>query len=500
MAIGDLVANLSVNSQPWTKGLNKASSGARSWVGSISSIVAPVAGLMAGVWGAKTSVAAYSESITQARKLESVLTATGGAAGLTGQQIADYAAELQSVTNFEDDATVGAAAMLAAFTNVRGDVFKDALASAQDMSVVLGTDLQTNVALLGKALNDPVDGLAKLARAGVQFSEAQKQQIEQMQHSGDLLGAQGVILDAVAGKFGGAAQATADPMKQLANTVGDVAEGIGSLMLPALSVGASALSDLMGTAVNAGTTMRDFGIEAAVQLSHFGSYLVLTATQAELFGVQLVNGIGHFFTDEMPAYLDWFGNNWQNLFVDIASNTLTIFENMGTNIRDAMGKIWDYIASGGKTKLELSWQSLTEGFVKTVADLPDIPERVASDYEKSLMSSIDAQTENLVTSMQEQRDKLTEQFSPLNASPTAGTAGDLTDLSKPDKEKTLHEKRSENKAILAGSSEAASIMLRGINGTSNDPKLTEQKKTNQKLDQLVTVTKSNKPAEPKIIE
>lgn len=462
-------------------------------------MVAPVAGLMAGVWGAKSSVAAYSASIAQARKLESVLTATGGAAGLTGQEIADYAAELQSVTNFEDDATVGAAALLASFTNIRGDVFKDALASAQDMSVVLGTDLQSNVALLGKALNDPVDGLAKLARAGVQFTESQKQQIEAMQQSGDLLGAQGVILDAVAGKFGGAAQATADPMKQLANTVGDVAEGIGSLMLPALSVGATALSDLMGVAVGAGTTMRDFGIEAAVQLSHFGAYLVLAATQAELFGHQLVGGIGHFFTDEMPAYLDWFGNNWQQLFVDIASNTLTIFENMGSNIRDAMTAIWDYIASGGKTKLELSWTPLTEGFVKTVADLPDIPERVASDYEKSLMSSIEAQTENLVTSMQDQRDKLTAQFTPLGNAALAGVGTDLVDLSKPGKEKSASEKRQENKAILAGSSEAASIMLRGVNGNGNDPKLTEAKKTNQQLGKLIDVTKANKP-EPKIID
>jgi hypothetical protein len=442
---------------------------------------------MAGVWGAKTSVAAYSESITQARKLESVLTATGGAAGLTGQEIADYAAQLQSVTNFEDDATVGAAALLASFTNIRGDVFKDALASAQDMSVVLGTDLQSNVALLGKALNDPVDGLSKLARAGVQFTESQKQQIEALQQSGDMLGAQGIILEAVSGKFGGAAQATADPLKQLSNTIGDVAEGIGSLMLPALSVGASALSDLMGVAVGAGTTMRDFGIEAAVQLSHLGAYLVLAATQAELFGYQLVGGIGHFFTDEMPAYLDWFGNNWQQLFVDIASNTLTIFENMGSNIRDAMTAIWDYIASGGKTKLELSWKPLTEGFIKTVADMPDIPDRVVSDYEQSLTLSIGAQTENLATSMQEQRDKLTAQFSPLKTSAVGGAPTDIVDLSKSDAEKTVKDKKSENKAVLAGSSEAASIMLRGVGGNSAGPEkiqkdqLTQLKKIHASL-------------------
>ena len=361
------------------------------------------------------------------------------------------------------------------------------MASAQDMSVVLGTDLQSNVALLGKALNDPVDGLSKLARAGVQFTESQKQQIEALQQSGDMLGAQGIILEAVSGKFGGAAQATADPLKQLSNTIGDVAEGIGSLMLPALSVGASALSDLMGVAVGAGTTMRDFGIEAAVQLSHLGAYLVLAATQAELFGYQLVGGIGHFFTDEMPAYLDWFGNNWQQLFVDIASNTLTIFENMGSNIRDAMTAIWDYIASGGKTKLELSWKPLTEGFIKTVADMPDIPDRVVSDYEQSLTLSIGAQTENLATSMQEQRDKLTAQFSPLKTSAVGGAPTDIVDLSKSDAEKTVKDKKSENKAVLAGSSEAASIMLRGVGGNSAGPEkiqkdqLTQLKKIHASL-------------------
>ena len=72
---------------------------------------------------------------------------------------------------------------------------------------------------------------------------------------------------------------------------------------------------------------------------------------------------------------------------------------------------------------------------------------------------------------------------------------------KNDSKKTKSKKQEDNEATLEGSKKTAELLLRGVNGTaSTDPSVTEQKKTNQKLDQLVTVTKSNKPAEPKIID
>lgn len=465
--LGDLVATLGVNSQPWSKGIATARGQWNSFKGGLASSIAPLAGMLGSIWGAKASVSAFNESLKSQRTLESVLTATGGAAGLTGQQIADYAGELQSLTNFEGDATVAAAAMLAAFTNVRGDVFKDTLAAAQDMTVVLGGDLPANVKLLGKALNDPVAGIAKLGKAGIQFTTDQQAQITALQKSGDLLGAQGVILDAVASKFGGAAKATADPMQQLSNTVGDVAENIGALLLPAITVGADALSGLFGTIVGGGETFVDLGVEAAVQLSHIGAQLVLAATKGELFALQIGGSIGHFFMEALPRYLDWFAANWQNIFVTVASNTLTVFENLGANIRNAMTAIWDYIASGGTKKLELSWTPLTTGFINTIEALPDIPDRVASDVEKSLAQSIIDQGDLLAESMQAQRDKLKSQFTPSGSADLAKTvAPEVDEFNAPPKEQAA--KSSMNQLAMRGSAEAAKILLSGTGAKTQE--------------------------------
>jgi hypothetical protein len=291
------------------------------------------------------------------------------------------------------------------------------------------------------------------------------------------------------GKFGGAAKASADPIKQLQNTFGDVAEGIGSLLLPALTVGANALSGLLSIVTSGAGTFAEFGIEAAVQLSHIGEYIVLAATQWELFFVQIGEGASHFFTQSIPAYLDWFSSNWQNIFVTVAANTLTIFENLGANIIDAMTKIWDFIASGGTAKLELAWTPLTTGFINTIDSLPDIPDRVVGEFEKSLMASIESQSETLATSMASQRAKLTEQFSPLKTTKGDGTVP-LDDLTKPDKAKSSAGKDSPTLA-LRGSSEAIKSIIANVN-RSNDPQqklvaqgaqsLVEQKKTNGYLE------------------
>ncbi len=47
---------------------------------------------------------------------------------------------------------------------------------------------------LGKALNNPIEGISALSRVGVAFTDEQKEQIKVLQESGDIMGAQGIIL------------------------------------------------------------------------------------------------------------------------------------------------------------------------------------------------------------------------------------------------------------------------------------------------------------------
>ncbi len=140
-------------------------------------------------------------------KLKAVLEATGGAAGLTAEQLKEYAGRLQDITTYGDETTISAMAVLGTFKQIKGDNFKAATKAAMDMSAVMGTDLESNILQIGKALNDPIKGLDGLGRAGVKFTEQQKAQITALAENGKMMEAQKIIIAELQGQFGGAAEA-----------------------------------------------------------------------------------------------------------------------------------------------------------------------------------------------------------------------------------------------------------------------------------------------------
>ena len=173
------------------------------------------------------------------RRLAAVLRSTGEAAGFNAEQLKNMAAEMQKTTTFGDEATISAQAVLLTFRNIHreGNIFEDTLKAAQDMSTILGTDLQSSVLQIGKAMNDPAKGLSMLSRAGVTFNEEQSKLIIGMQKSGNLMAAQGEILRELQKQFGGAAEAAAEgsgAFAQAKNELGDLGEEVGATFMPSL--------------------------------------------------------------------------------------------------------------------------------------------------------------------------------------------------------------------------------------------------------------------------
>lgn len=476
----DLVAKLGTDNAAWDAGFKRAQSTASSFASGFTGILAPLAAGLGGIWGAASSVGAYKESLEAQRKLSAVIEATGGAAGLTTSQITDFAGEMQSLTNFEDDATTAAAATLAAFTNIRGQTFTDTIEGAMNLSTVMGGDLQSNVKLLGKALNDPVNGLAKLTKAGVSFTDSQKEQIASLQKSGDLLGAQEVILGAVESKFGGAAMAVADPWTQLQNTLGDVAENIGSLLLPSINVLSEGVTALLGPVVDAGDAFLEFGIETAVMLSNMGGMIALALDQWTLFFVQIGLEASHVFTDVLPAYVQWFGDNFVEMVVTYTSNVLTTYENLGKNIMSIWRGVLDFFSTG---TFKVDFTPITDGFINTVSALPDVAPRIVTEFEKGLQASIASQTEALGESITAERERLTKMFDTESKVPDSTLVDDAEASGGKEKKK----KEGDNKAALIGSAEAAKLALGGGANKLEDlaaKSLKEQQRTNEKLDAL----------------
>lgn len=182
----------------------------------------------------------FAEQEKAEARIGAVLKATGEAAGFNKQQMLDMASAMQQVTVLGDEVVLGAQAIIATFKNIKGDEFERALMAAADLADVLQTDLKTASIQLGKALNDPIKGMTALTKSGVSFTDAQKEQVKALQESGDMIGAQRVILKELEAQFGGAARAAANTfggkMIQLKNRLGDVGEKIGEALIPVLEL------------------------------------------------------------------------------------------------------------------------------------------------------------------------------------------------------------------------------------------------------------------------
>ena len=81
--------------------------------------------------------------------------------------------------------------------------------AAQDLAAVGFGSVQSAAVQLGKALEDPEQGLSALRRVGVSFSESQRDLIKTLVDTGQTLEAQQVILRAVEQQVGGAGAAQA---------------------------------------------------------------------------------------------------------------------------------------------------------------------------------------------------------------------------------------------------------------------------------------------------
>lgn len=175
-------------------------------------------------------------------KLTSSFESMGAAAWTSEEALHANAAALQAVSTFGDEAIMDLQALLLTFGNITNgvgegaDVFDRATQAGVDMAAKMGTDVSSAAMQLGKALNDPTKGIAALTRVGITFTAEQEEQIKAMQESGDMMGAQTVILDELERQFGGTAEAmagtSAGQMKQAMNALGDAGEQLGAILLP----------------------------------------------------------------------------------------------------------------------------------------------------------------------------------------------------------------------------------------------------------------------------
>ncbi len=179
------------------------------------------------------------EQLTQAiGQTNAVLTSTQHAAGLTATEIVDLSKSLSDNTLYQDDMVLSAENMLLTFTNITKDIFPQTTQAVLDMSTALGQDLSSSAIQLGKALNNPIEGVSALQRVGVSFNNAQQEMIAAMVKSGRTMDAQRFILAELEKEFGGSAKSayeSASSVTRLQKSVKDLEQGIGAGLTPALN-------------------------------------------------------------------------------------------------------------------------------------------------------------------------------------------------------------------------------------------------------------------------
>jgi hypothetical protein len=194
------------------------------------SLTAPIVGL------AGLSVVNFDKQAKSIAQVEAALTSTGGTVGKTSKELQKMAAELQNISLFGDeDILQNITAQLLTFTNIVGDEFGRAQQAVADYASRTGRDLMGTSVMIGKALNDPIKGLAALGKAGVQFTDDQKVLIQSLVATGRAADAQKLILGELEKQYGGSAKAAADagmgPLQQIKNSIMDVTEAFGEIIV-----------------------------------------------------------------------------------------------------------------------------------------------------------------------------------------------------------------------------------------------------------------------------
>lgn len=260
-------------------------------LGKAALVTAGAAGLGGLFAVAKTGFAEFNEGAKVAAQTNAVLKSTGAAAGVSAKQVSDLAASIMEKSGIDDEAIQSGENLLLTFTGIRNeagkgnDVFNRATKIMADMSVAMGQDMKSSAIQLGKALNDPAKGMTALQRVGVTFTDSQKKTVAALVKTGDVAGAQKLILAELTKEFGGSAAAAGntlpgqlDKAKQAFNNaagaiVGNLLPGITVMLqgftraLPVIAQFVSDLSAKLRPSIEAAAAIISAALPKAIEIA-----------------------------------------------------------------------------------------------------------------------------------------------------------------------------------------------------------------------------------------
>jgi len=313
-------------------------------IGKIGKVVAGMA-IGAAVAGITAMGAALALSVKEAMEaqevqaqLEAVIKSTGGVAGWSATQANALSDSLMGITRYSDETITSAQSLLLTFTNIGANIFPQATEAILNVSTALGQDLSTSAIQIGKALNDPIDGLTTLRRVGIQFSDSQEEMIKKLVESGDLLGAQQIILAELERQFGGAAIAAGQTLPGqldiLRNSLLNVAEGVGTILIPILTTTLQSAIPYIMQFANAFATF--------LTTDRFQQWITTAGTYISTQLIPKLVEVGTWLTTNIPLAIQAVASWWTNTLIPALQNFGVWWTTTG---RPALADLWLWLST-----------------------------------------------------------------------------------------------------------------------------------------------------------
>lgn len=423
--LGKSVRGMSRSATADTKRVEGAFQSLKAAAGPLVAAFAAFKTAVAGFQFFRDSAAAFDVQEEAVRGLTQAIKLNGDTIGPTIEQHEAFASALQNAVNVGDEVTLGLMKQ-ASMLGVSNDKLQDATKAAIGMSEVTGQGLEASLQAVTRAMSGNFSQLERYVPA---IREASTEQ-EKLAIIAEMAGKG---MDQQAER----ALTAAGSAQRLSNTWGDFQEVIGEALAPIrmlINNGLNVLIETIQTAVIPALQAITPSIETvnlwmeklrAGVITSVTTVEVIVGNLPKIWGivvdsislqvVRIIEVTRHAFTEVIPAYARWLGENFPNIFRDAYISVLIITQNFGRNLGRATSAIFDFVRGGMEGGLsglsqrlgDAMFVGLMDGFEAKTSALPEVAARRITETEKLLAERVGKATDDV---MGELREKLAERL------------------------------------------------------------------------------------------
>lgn len=251
--------------------------------------------------------------------------------------ITDFTQQFALLTGISDETFNSLATSFLAAPNIAKmgtDAVNNLIKISANAAAATGKDLESVGTALSKALEEPENALAKLARANIFLSDEQKNTYQSMIDLSDTAGAQAYLIEELGKKYEGAAEAAASPWAKLKETFEMFKELVGNELSKALvpvipqiqaavnaMIADPAFGQMLAEVANSFVEMAPALVELLPSLVELGMKMIpllITTIPLLLPIIEFLTDLFEGMTVELEPLTEDLNNFWYGLFVLIS--------------------------------------------------------------------------------------------------------------------------------------------------------------------------------------